>query len=388
MSKVLRNKDKYLFPEDRSHSPIRRNKGKGVDIEKALTNYIRNAQKSGSEVTDAEIKEKVKLFSATMGNSADGLLKASSSSWLEKFKQKNGIGSGKLVRRASETNIPDTVRVSPSLVPSHHPKMISSASPVGRRSLSPLSANRSDDERDGMNNYMDFASESGGYKPSHSQSTTSLSSAFTDGPSSSFPGSALSPNGPFTFSPDTGSGEFLAAGQGSRPMPEDAASNFQRPRSQTFPTLDLEYVNQPQATDPLTPRYQVSSTAPPSALESPQLRHSHSHSGIAGGSMTRPLPSNTTLSSTNSPTQEDARRAADILLSFIQRSNGFVDRNEYLVVAGLKDKLHSPQAQLVSNTPSALGGLDRIPEGDSEMSNAPPPPAIAPKAESSTSLDV
>lgn len=386
VSKVLRNKEKYLYPETKdssASSPIKRKTKGGVDIERALTNYVRNAQKSGLALTDADIKEKARLFAATLGKSDDGAVKTSSSSWLEKFKQKNGIGHGRLMRRASETNIPDSIRGSPSLTSSQPSSAISPNSPSGHLSPSPLSANRSEDGKENMNSYMDFNTEPGGYKHSNSQSTTSLSSAFTDGGGSSFSGSAMSPSGPFTFSPDSNVGSFLDQ---SRPLPPGgAASNFQRPRSQTFPTLDLEYMNQSQSTEPLTPRYHVSSTAPSSALESPaneipapnfgmdqaisspQLRHSSSNNSLTARSAT----ASAVASSPNSPTQEDARRAADTLLSFIQSAGGFVDPSEYMAVVRLTEKLRLHQSQLAKSvSQQGMGGLSRIPEGDSEMSNA------------------
>lgn len=392
VSKVLRNKEKYLHPEmktDAASSPVKRKTKGGVDIERALSNYVRNAQKSGVTITDADIKEKARLFSATMGKSDDGGLKTNSSSWLEKFKQKNGIGHGRLMRRASETNIPDSIRGSPSLSASQPSSAISPNSPSGHLSPSPLSANRSEDGKENKSYFMavDFNAEPGAYKHTNSQSTTSLSSAYTDGGGSSFSGSALSPSQtPFTFSPDSNVGAFLDHSR--QQLPGGAASNFQRPRSQTFPTLDLEYMNQQQSTEPLTPRYHVSSTAPSSALESPaneipqptygmdqaiaspQLRHSSSSNSLTGGRST--TASAAASSSPNSPTQEDARRAADTLLSFISHVGGFVDQSEYMTVVRLTEKLRLHMSSSKSAAQQGIGGLDRIPEQDSEMSNAPP----------------
>lgn len=393
VSKVLRNRDKYLNLEDRSSSPIKRTKGKSVDIEKALANYVRNAQKSGIAVTSEELKAKAHVFSTTMGSPADDHIKTNSPAWFDKFMIKHGIGPGRLMRRASETNIPDSIRGSPSLSASQPSSAISPASPSAHPSPSPLSANRSDEEKENLNStYMDFTSDGNAYKHSNSQSTTSLSSAFTDGGGSSFSGSALSPTASFSFSPDGNVGAFMAADQNRQMPPGAAASNFQRPRSQTFPTLDLEYMNQQQNTEPLTPKYHVPSTAPTSALESPahelqppqfgamdhaitspQLRHSSSNSSIAGRSTTTPVTASAVGSSPSSPTQEDARRAADTLLSFIQNAGAFVDQNEYMAVVRLTEKLRLHQAQMAKATVvHGMGGLSRIPEGDSEMPNAPP----------------
>ncbi|KAK3375160.1 hypothetical protein B0H63DRAFT_269116 [Podospora didyma] len=389
VSKVLRHKEKYLFSEDRSSSPIKRTKGKGVDIEKALTNYLRNAQKTGIAVTGEELKEKARLFSTTSGGASDSFQKINNSTWLDKFMLKHGIGPGRLMRRASETNIPDSIRGSPSLSASQPSSAISPASPSGHLSPSPLSANRSDEEKESMNNYMDFSTEGGTYKHSNSQSTTSLSSAFTDTAGSSFSGSALSPTASFNFSPDSNVGGFLSANRQMPPL-GSGNSNFQRPRSQTFPTLDLEYINQAQSSEPLTPKYHSSSTAPTSALDgsanepsgshfdlshsvsSPQLRHSSSNGSLAARSSTTPITASAVGSSPGSPTQEDARKAADTLLSFIQNSGAFVDQNEYLTVVRLTEKLRLHQNQMAKTGTHGMGGLSRIPEGDSEMPNAPP----------------
>ena len=58
VSKVLRQKEKYLFPDDGSRSPIKRSKGKFPDIERALSVWAKNTRKQGIALTDAMIREK------------------------------------------------------------------------------------------------------------------------------------------------------------------------------------------------------------------------------------------------------------------------------------------------------------------------------------------
>jgi hypothetical protein len=379
----LRNKDKYLNSEERSNSPVKRTgKGKGISTEKTLSNYVQLSKRKGIMVTKEMLLEKLRLFnSAATGD----LTESTSSAWVDKFMSKHNIGSGRLIRRASEANITDSMRASgsPSLAPSQPRSAISPASPSGHLSPSPLSANKSDEDKEGMNSFIDFAAD-GAYKHSSSQSTASLSSAFTETATPSFPGSAISPTASFNFSPDPNIGSFLGGDQ--RQLPSHGAG-FQRPRSQTFPTLDLEYMNQSQSTEPATPKYHVPSTAPSSALESstagpsfsfeqavspPQLRHSSSNGSIAGRSTTTPVTSSAVGSSPGSPTQEDASRAADTLLSFITNASGFVDQNEYFAVVRLTEKLRIHQSQLAKAAAHGMGGLSQIPEGDSEMPNAPP----------------
>jgi hypothetical protein len=78
-------------------------------------------------------------------------------------------------------------------------------------------------------------------------------------------------------------------------------------------------------------------------------------------------------STPTSPTQDDARRAADTLLSFMQHQlSGWFEPNEYLVVLRLGEKLGvgGPKA---SSATQGLGVLSRIPEGDTEMINSASP---------------
>lgn len=379
--------------------------------------------------------------------------KINNPSWLEKFKQKHSLG-GRLIRRASETNIPSAAAAklsttSPVLADSQPSSAISSASPLHQHSASPFSGGRAggDEEKEGGANsiMMDFneapsrASGNSFRHASANHSTTSLGSVFnSETGGSSFSENTMSPTGTsqFTFSPDPNVGGFLSSDQ-ARHIPP-GGPNFQRPRSQTFPTLDLEYMNQStdhQPSEPVTPKFpsgHPGSTAPSSALESPAhefaaagpfgldsamsphhqpshpiLHHSSSSSSLQsrgaqqqhhqqqqqGGSSTTPVIGSASLSSVASspvsPSQEDARRAADTLLSFIANSgpNGFVDQNDYNAVIRLTEKLRlhqqAQQAQqraqggmaMAPPTMSGLGmgigigGLDRIPEGDAEMGN-------------------
>lgn len=371
--------------EERSSSPVKRiGKGKGANVEKALINYVQKAKKNGIAVTSEALREKARAFTSL--GSGDSLGEFTSSAWLDKFMSKHGIGSGRLIRRASETNIPDSMRASgsPSMLPSQPHSAISPASPLGHLSPSPLSATKSDEEKENISSFMGFTTD-GAYRHTGSQGSGSIPGAYTDATTPSFPSSAISPTASFNFSPDPNVGSFLQGDRNGQ-MPPGAAG-FQRPRSQTFPTLDLEYMNQPQSAEPETPKYHVPSTAPSSALESsangptfgfeqavspPQLRHSSSNGSIAGRSVTTPVTSSAVGSSPGSPTQEDARRAADTLLSFITSSAGFVDQNEYMAVVRLTEKLRLHQTQLAKAAAHGMGGLSRIPEGDSEMPNAPP----------------
>lgn len=399
VSKVLRRKELYLNLDSQGGSPVKKTKGKSPpDIERALANWVRGQQKKGVVVSDTQMEEKAKVFCT----GSDSPLKTITASWIEKFKQKHNIGPGKLIRRASETAIPDNARLdtgSPLLSTTQTPGGVSPASPSNHTaSPQPPSATEKPEMKESIStSFMDF--ETNGYRHPHSQSSTSLSSAVTDPPSSTFSAGAFSPGSHFNFSPDPNSGMF-----GDRNQIPPGGPGFQRPRSQTVPDLGpLDYINQSQSSEPLTPKYSQTGTAPSSALESPahelsappfggldsaispptQLHHVSSNSSLAGRSScsgTAAVSATSMGSSPSSPTQEDARRAADTLLSFMQqiKSTGLVDQNDFLIVLGLTEKLKlQPQQQLggpqANSSIQGLGGLSRIPEGDTEMVGAPSP---------------
>lgn len=399
MSKVLRKKELYMLrADDRSQSPIKRSKGKLPDIDKAMSIWVRKQQQMGADISDEELLQQARHFAGNTGNSDESLLKVINRTWVDKFKQKNGVGMPRLLRRASETNIPNHIKMSSSPALGHG--VLSTTSPTGE--ASPTSADRSDDEAMAQHGlgFLSYPSEGGGFKRSASQSVTSLNTALTD-PTGALSATTMSPaSRSFNFSPDPNAGAFSTADQ-TRQMQAGSASNFQRPRSQTFPTLDMEYLNQQQQQDSTetTPRvHPPAATAPTSALDSPthelgpaasfgigigtaiasppqhHLRHSSSNGSMAGRSTSdhaaSGLSSTPAGSTPTSPTQEDACRAVDTLLHFIQNNgqSGFVDHNDLSTLLRLTDKLRLHQSQMAKVAGiSVVGGLSRIPEGDVEM---------------------
>jgi len=367
---------------------VKKQKERLPDIERALAIWAKKETRSGRDVTDTEIYDRARRFAHGVAG-AEFPDQTLSASWLEKFKQRNGIGHGRLQRRASETNIPDSakmIRGSPTLAPSQPSSAISPSSPAAGRS--PLSGARSDDEaKDSVNDFYNFPSSS--FKQAQNRSTTSLNSAFTDTGHSSFSGSAVSPTASLTFSPDSNVGGFLPPGPH---LPGGEGSGFQRPRSQTFPTLDLEYMNQTGAApaEPDTPKY--TSTAPSSALESPDhdlnAPHFSLDSALASQRLRRPsshanlVSASSSGSRSNSPTLEEARRGLDTALSYIQRSGSRYEENDLITVMRFFEKTGLRQYTQHIKTPSSslppLGGLSQIPEsGEVEMTNAPPGPIKA-----------
>jgi hypothetical protein len=153
--------------------------------------------------------------------------------------------------------------------------------------------------------------------------------------------------------------------------------------------IDPSYISQPQNTEALTPKHNQPMSAPPPALDSPnhedpslpysldaatsspQLHHRSSN-----GSIHHSLPSTTPNhpssglcsprpgSTPSSPTQDDARRALDTLLSFFNAApQGLLDQNEYMTVLKLTEKLRLQGQGQEQRLP---GGLHRISEVENE----------------------
>ncbi|PNY26952.1 Uncharacterized protein TCAP_03139 [Tolypocladium capitatum] len=388
----VERRDQYLKREQDTEFAYKRAKvGKHPDFDRTLSNYIRRQQQRGFDVKDEEIMEQAKLFAHASG-SQEGLLSNLTSSWLQKFKQKHGLGSGRLMRRASETNIPDSSRISTALPALNEGTTPSGISPTSStHPLSPLSGSRSDEDLHKETLEFEFTYEAHG-----SRSNTSLASDALDNGASSFSAGTISPAASFNFSPDPNVGAFVVD-QAMHMHARDAPDFHHREkRSNTFPSIDVNFVNHESSateatTAPMSPRHPPPVTsASSSAVQSPTtelrvapfaintsltspppLRRTSSSSSIAGRPSGTPVTGSAVSStpvdsSPMSPTQEEARQAANTLLSYIQRmgQNGQFDQSEYLAVLQLTKKLQLHQHQ--SSRPS-IRGLSRIPEGDHEL---------------------
>ncbi|PSR76278.1 hypothetical protein BD289DRAFT_176579 [Coniella lustricola] len=314
------------------------------------------------------------------------------------------------------------------------PQPSSATSPIEQQTLSPLVSAHTNDSKESkkegsssslLMNFNDPPSGGSGGEFKHS-----VFNSDTGGTPLSEANLSPTGTGQFTFSPDPNVGGFLSSEQARQFGP--GGPNFQRPRSQTFPTLDLEFMNQTEtnaSNEPETPNFPpdhlgIPCTMPSPALGSPAhefaasgpfgidnamsprhqrsrrgLRHSSSASSLQGrsgqhqqtaGSTTPNLGSTTlspVISSPTPPSQEDAQRAANTLLSFIANSgpNSLIDQTDYNAVIRLTEKLmlHQQAQQAAARSQAnmsmgppvlsglgvsmAMGGLDRIPEGDAEM---------------------
>ena len=260
----------------------------------------------------------------------------------------------------------DAERISATTSLSQTPSGTSPISPEDFESRSPDL--RSAESQESLKNespdsYVGYSSRHG---PFHSESTNSLNSAFTDTAPSSFSPGPLSPTSPF-FTPDSGTapGEFVPPLTARPILPASSSNNPQRPRSQTFPLLD-QYMSGAGADAP-TPKY-ATTTVLDSPMEEPPdplinideavhttqpeerphtvtpsetMRPPPLPAHILAGELKRELtPSTSTSSLQASTSREEARRALEVVMTYIQQQpNGFLDFQETFQMGKLMEKL-------------------------------------------------
>jgi hypothetical protein len=319
-------------------------------------------EKKGVALSDESIRHKAQAFSAT--STHPDVQAGLSASWLEKFKMKNNLMGAKS-RKGSLAEDADDASFTAST--SHTPN---NASPTSQHPLSSPSAEHVQEVHGNQSikleipSYPDFSRSA----PFHSDSHTSLHSAFSD-TAPPFSPTPLSPTTSPFFTPDSGtSASPFIAQSGRQSFNPNSNSNVNlnagshRQRSQTFPQLDHYMSDVTSSADPPIPKYISSAnfdspmqelTEPLPNLNSalPELSINSRPNTVAPSDTMRPppLPSSmsvprsiTPASTPNlSPTSpEEARQAMEIVLSFFeQQPNGFLDMQESITVGKLMEKL-------------------------------------------------
>lgn len=367
VSKVLRQKEKYLNPDDGSRSPIKRAKGRVPDIEKALSNWARNYQRQGFPLNDEMIKEKARFFASTCG-CPEAKEKVLTASWLEKFKQKNSLlgaksrrgSGGKGVR--SNSNSPTRINTdSANESTVHSPTGRSPVSPNGFGSL--LSPTHS---QEGMKQEGDELPELAGGCQHYTKGTTALdTTSYSVGMTS--PTSTLVSDSPFTPT--------------SQHRLPTSGPNINRPRSQTFPLVPIDpsllSADDSQCTkveqqmgvtileSPLEMDDHESHIAIKGTDPSKMIKRNRSNPEIKTESMQPPptVSKSNTVSPINapgSPTQDEARRALELVMNYFQHQPAGLAAQEYVTIGKLMERLELAK----SHQGPRLVGLSRIDEHD------------------------
>ena len=380
VSKVLRQKDKYLYPDDGSRSPIKRSKGKFPDIERALANWARNHQRQRLPLSDEIIRDKARFFATTVG-SQECHTKVNSSVWLEKFKQKNQLLGAKAPSKGATAADSDGGANPESKSGSETPSGISPVSPKTGHPGSP-DLHPDDMKSESPTGYIDLAE----YQNPYSHSATSLVSSYSDNTIlSTFSGGVGSPTSPF-FSPASSCGPSPCISSPQSHLPTLAGAAAIRPRRGTYPTIspDPSYMTKSDAAEPATPKYlQAPLAAPPlesplEEMEEPLLdmdagilhpsqraasTDSPSRSQPPASSMAPPphptiSPSPPNGGSGGTPSQDEARRALEVLMTFFKHQPSGVDPQEYITMGKLMEKLKLQSHSLPGGMHS-VGASDR-----------------------------
>ncbi|EIT72711.1 Tc5 transposase DNA-binding domain-containing protein [Aspergillus flavus] len=367
VSKVLRQKEKYLNPDDGTRSPIKRAKGRVPDIEKALSNWVRNYQRHGYPLSDEMIREKAIFFANTCG-SPDGKEKVLSTSWMEKFKHKNnlmGLKSRKSSFSAkSDSESPRRLSINSAIASAiQSPSVLSPISPTGFATPSPLSPTQSQ-ENFRPDNLRDLL---GDYQNARTTSTISIDTTSSVSAGVTSPTSTLVTDSPFT-----------PASQSHNPSTD---SNQNRPRSQTFPFIgvDPSVLSPDEQPDQLSPKTGLQQATlqespfmdeynpkaiPSLDTSSSTIKRNRSNPEIKAKSIYPPLfPKSTTvspISSPGSPTQDEARRALELVMNYFEHQPTGLGAQDYLTIGGLMERLELAKSQQTT----LPGGLTRIDEHD------------------------
>jgi hypothetical protein len=354
VSKVLRQKEKYLNPDDGSRSPIKRAKGRVPDIEKALSNWAKNYQSHGRPLNDQLIKEKALFFASTCG-CPEGKEKVCTTAWLEKFKHKNNLLGAKVRRGSAHIRSGSN---SPTMINTDFGSALQSPSGNSPSSSgdgygSPLSPKSHEGIKRDMTDALPDLT--GGYQHGYSKSTTSLDTTSSAGMIS--PTATLVSDSPFT-----------PTNQCRLPN-----SNTNRPRSQTFPLpIDPTLLSTDEQMDQLHIKGEMQQPLSVNILESPLemdesksfmsfenanvIKRNRSNPEIKTTCMPPPPKSNTIspISSPSSPTQDEARRALELVINYFDHQPTALGPHEYMTMGKLMERLDLTRGQagmLLNNLP-------------------------------------
>lgn len=381
VSKVLRNKDVYLGREHEPESTKgKRSKSKNPDFDRTLSIYVRRQQQRGFNISDSEIMEQARMF-AHASDDQKNILSSLTENWLQRFKQKHNIGASAPKRRASEPNIGKHAKKPVPIQPIPNDAEHQDHSGPSTRDISPVTT--SPTVVDGTQSSFHIPME---------QDSTQPALPLTPFPGShtTYASSNMDPNCLYGFSPNSHPVELPLDPSQVHIIPGPPPSDviIREKRSRTFPMTVHDYEPVPVMDEGFNSRYPSSSTlGGPETIDGfnvghqdsldvaltsppPALHRTSSNSSMTGRSCSTPLLSTGVGLDAPPvmPSQEDACRAANTLLSYIQGFNcsGQFEQNEFLTVVQLTKKLHIYQQQYLPIRP-AMGTLSQIPEGESDL---------------------
>jgi hypothetical protein len=311
------------------------------------------------------IKEKALFFASTCG-CPEGKDKVLTAAWLDKFKHRNNLLGAKVRRGSADVRSGSN---SPTRINTDFSTGSALQSPTGPSPSSPIdgfgSPLSSTQSREGMKRDITDALPdlTGGYQHNYSKSTTSLDTTSSAGMIS--PTSTLVSDSPFTPTSQ------------SR-LPTNSHNN-NRPRSQTFPLMPIDptLLTADGTMDHQNTKRELQQSLSVQTLQSPLemgdddskpisldqtnvIKRNRSNPEIKKIPMPPPSKSNTIspIGSPGSPTQDEARRALELVMSYFEHQPAGLAAQEYLTIGKLMERLELAKSQ----SGTLFSGLPRIDE--------------------------
>jgi len=356
VSKILRQRDKYMHPQpkEESASPGKKSKAKLPDFEKTLSNWVRNQQKKGLPITDEDLRKQAQVFSFSRSDQAV----VSSIAWLEKFKRKNRLaaplkseGIATLLDSGSASATQSPLEASPGSSDGLVSPPMSAIDGLGNDA-----ATKSEHTQD----FFDFDKA----KASFGQSPI-LSQDFQDNLEQACE-NVLSPMSP----------EIVERALELLDMPDGAMGIPGRQRSQTYPHVPSfgggsRPSSSPQKAPALPVRSLTSvSEIAPSAIDPRQMMKRHkSVPDIHYPEQPRfssmqppPLPRSADTSPVGdslSPSEDDNIRALKAIKELLQQNPNVAEPDDYMAIGKLMEKLKilRPAAAIL---PGAMHPIDMV----------------------------
>ncbi|KIX02005.1 uncharacterized protein Z518_07944 [Rhinocladiella mackenziei CBS 650.93] len=339
VSKILRQRDKYMNPQpkEESASPGKKSKAKLPDFEKTLTNWVKNQQKKGLPVTDEDLRKQAQVFSFSRSDQAV----VSSTTWLEKFKRKNHLITPK---GDTDAGLVDSSTTSLAETPLD-------GSPTSSNGLvsPPMSAidelgNETGVKLESAQDFFDF----GDAKTTFDRSP-GLGHELGNELDAPAPESILSPMSP----------ELVRNDQDGMDSTEDSSGTSSRQRSQTYPHLpNIGSGSRPSSSGQKVPALPVRSLTTtttttetrPTAIDPRQMmkRHKsvpdiHDPEQVRFSSMQPPpLPRSadtSPISNPASPAEDDNIRALHAIKALLEQNPNVAEPDDYLAIGKLMQKL-------------------------------------------------
>ncbi|KAK4938741.1 hypothetical protein LTR10_020844 [Elasticomyces elasticus] len=339
VSKILRQRDKYMHPQpkEESASPGKKSKAKLPDFEKTLTNWVKNQQKKGLPITDEDLRKQAQVFSFSRSDQ----VVVSSIAWLEKFKRKNHLAAAP--KSEGNATLLDSGNVSAAQSPLEASPGSSDGLVSPPMSTIDESGHDAATKSENTQDFFDFDKA----KASFGQSPT-LSQDFEEGLDHASE-NVLSP-----ISPEITGGD--RDGMALLEMPDGAIGIPSRQRSQTYPHVpSFGTGSRPSSSRqkapalPMRSLTSVSETAP-SAIDPRQMMKRHkSVPDIHYPDQPRyssmqppPLPRSADTSPVSdalSPSEDDNIRALKAIKELLEQNPNVAEPDDYMAIGKLMEKL-------------------------------------------------